>query len=209
MNTLDYKPLIYKGDKSFNDIFSKQRIVFDEYMEHEKKNVSTFDINCYEDQQLLKDFLQIRFVEELTEATCSENYDHFEEEIIDAFNFLVEAYIIYGWDYSMLNKWDDTESNDILLTVHGKEYLVEDCNRFRSQFYYVIERVGMICNFLKNRSWKQSQYLVDLYLFEPTFKSLWICFNDLCRNLGIRKKRIYRLWSLKYQVNKFRLESGY
>ena len=209
MNTLDYKPFIYKGDKSFNDIFSKQKIIFDQYMKHEKNDIKGFDINCYEDQQLLKDFLQIRFVEELTEATCSKNYDHFEEEMIDAFNFLVEAYIIYGWDYSILNKWDDSKPGEKLITIHEKEYFVADYHRFRSNFYIMVERVGLICNFLKNRPWKQSQYLVDLFLFEPTFKSLWVCFNDLCRNLGIRKMRIYKLWSLKYQVNKFRLESGY
>lgn len=104
MNTEDFKSFEFKGiESAFQDIFKKQKLVFEKYMEFEPNKIEDFDINCYSDQQILKDFLQIRFIEELTEASEDpDNKDHFLEEIVDALNFLVEAYIIYGWDFDNL-----------------------------------------------------------------------------------------------------------
>ena len=209
MNTNDFKPWKYRGEKSFHDIFRFQKKVFDMYMEAEKTDVSNFDINVYSDQQILKDFLQIRFIEELTEATADVKHeDHFLEEIIDAFNFLVEAYLIYGWTYKDLPPWQNiyqSDSDKLPIGIESQSRLAH----FGSQFYWVVQDVGNACNLLKNRPWRQSQYLVDLLEFEKMFKRIWNQFNRLCDGVGITRKMIFETWSLKYQVNIYRLKTKY
>ena len=49
----------------------------------------SFSIDCAQDQMKFKDMLQIRFIEELTEASAAEEYEHFWEEITDALNFFL------------------------------------------------------------------------------------------------------------------------
>lgn len=208
MNTQNFKPMKYKGDDSWKFMFKAQEEIFHKYMEREKvdsRNLD-FDINCYDDQKLIKDFLQIRFVEELNEATLdTDHYDHFEEEMIDALNFLMEAYIIYGWKYGKeLPIWIDCEAE-----LETKDIPWFKGEQFMAWFYQVIEKVGAACNLLKNRPWKHSQYLVDLELFEPLFRQIWEEFNTLCIRLDLSKQRLFEVWSQKYQVNKYRIETKY
>ena len=61
-----------------------------------------FCIDCADDQARFKDMLQIRFIEELTEASASldEPDEHFWEEIGDAINFFLSAMCMYGVDFS-------------------------------------------------------------------------------------------------------------
>ena len=73
----------------------------------------------------------------------------------------------------------------------------------------VIEQVGLTCNYLRNRKWRASQYLVDLFFFERDFKNVWDKLNTLCNTIGISEKRVLDLWSLKMQVNEFRLATRY
>jgi hypothetical protein len=197
MNNEDFKPI---EDLSFEEIFRRQEEIFLKFMKIENYNKewdsSNFDINVLEDQQLFKDFLEIRVVEELTESTLAgDNDQHILEEIIDAFNFLIETYILYGWGYKDLNDWN--------------EKILFDSKNIFECYYLVVESIGACCNLLKNRLWKESQYLVDLYQFEILFKEIWIKFNKLCNLLGIKKEELFKIWSLKYQVNKFRLETKY
>lgn len=200
MNTEDFKPLKIPK-KPLEHIFKKQKEILHEFMLLEGIDLKTynFDINCLEDQQLLKDFLQIRFIEELTEASVDmDNRNHFEEEIIDAFNFLVEAYILYGYSYKDLKSWVDFDFE------HS-----QNSNNNVHMLYSVVEKVGKTCNLLKNRPWKQSQYLVDLYLFEENLKKIWAFFNKLCSYFNISLDKLFEVWSLKYQVNKFRIRTRY
>lgn len=210
MNTNDFKPLEYNPDTCWDTIFKLQKKVFVEYMKQEKIDWPNydFDINCYEDQQLLKDFLEIRFVEELTEATEDmEHEDHFLEEMIDALNFLVEAYIIYGWGpkdlkpgTAYLNKFDD-DSKPHDLT--GVDNILFAC------FYYLVESVGKTCNKLKNRPWKQCQYLVDLIVFEERFKEIFKWFMYVCNYCRITQETLFKVWSQKYQCNLYRISTRY
>lgn len=208
MNTQNFKPMTYKGDASWHFMFKAQTEIFHKYMEREKvdsRNLD-FDINCYEDQRLIKDFLQIRFVEELNEATLDlDHYDHFEEEMIDALNFLMEVYIIYGWRYGKeLPLWIDCSPE-----FETKDIPWHKGTEFMAWFYQVIEKVGAACNLLKNRPWKESQYLVDLELFEPLLRQVWEEFNTLCIRLDLSKQRLFEVWSQKYQVNVYRLSTNY
>jgi len=225
MNTNDFIPYKYFGLKeAFEEIFEKQGKLFWKYIASETsyeinspKDLD-FDINIYQDQQLFKDMLQIRFTEELTEATEDlKHYDHFEEEIIDAFNFLVSTYILYGWGIKDLKKWNSNKK--ILYTnlryissyseIKSKEFLIKLENELKIKMYEIIKAVGETCNLLKNRPWRGTQYLVDLYKFEPRFRKIWIEFNDLCNELLISPKRLFELWSLKFQCNLYRIDTNY
>lgn len=219
MNTNDFKPLTYDPKTCWELMFEKQKEVFIEFMKQEKIDWTTydFDINCYEDQQLLKDFLEIRFVEELTEATEDLIHpDHFLEEMVDAFNFLMEAYIIYGWDYRNLTNWpeyfrDSSNKDDFknLLNFLTSDFLPITKKEFYAQFYLVVEATGKTCNKLKNRPWKQCQYLVDLIVFEERFRNIFKQFISLCVYCGITQRILFDCWSQKYKVNKYRLETRY
>jgi hypothetical protein len=205
VNTKDFIPFKYNKGEAFNFIFEKQKGIFISFMKLEGINIPdyNFDINCYEDQQLIKDFLQIRFIEELTEATLDiNNKDHFVEEMIDAFNFLIESYILYGYDYEDLRNWKKINHKDVDLNRCPITYI-------HSSFYRVVESVGKTCNLLKNRPWRSSHYLTDLYLFEKNLKDIWIKFNELCNMIDLNEKELFEVWSLKYQVNIFRLKTGY
>lgn len=196
MNTLNFKPFPFNEKTWLDEIFYKHGALVLDYNKFEPNKIDDFDINVYKDQQILKDFLQIRFTEELVEALDDiQNPDHFKEELTDAFNFLIAAYYIYGW------RTKDLISEPVKLNIYTD-------NDIKLAIMNIIQKVGMTCNTLKNRPWRKSQYLVDLYIFEERFKEIWILFYSFLRTL-YDDKIIFEQWSLKYQVNRFRLDSDY
>jgi len=209
MNTNDFKPLEYNPETCWEFIFKHQKEIFLEYLKVEKShwNENDFSIDCLEDQTTFKDF-GYRIIEELTEATTDTVHpDHFLEEIVDALNFLVELMLIYGWDEKKLPQWVPMSVNPKhdfpwWLNVGGKHSL-------NAETYAVVEAIGLCNNTLKNRLWKNSHYLVDLYVFEPRLKDIWAQFNKYVNGLGISEKLLFETWSTKYQVNLFRRESLY
>ena len=72
----------------------------------------------------------------------------------------------------------------------------------------VIEELGLTANCLKNREWRQSQYLVDLYIFERRLKNTFNLYLNLLRT-KMTDEEIIAKWSLKYQVNLFRVKTKY
>lgn len=193
MNTQDFKPFI----KSWEEIYALQGELQLMYRPYFKERIANFDINTLEDQELFKK-LCWQIVEELAEAkeAIGEELDdeHFDEELIDAFNFTLELYQLYGMTPSFdwtLPKW-----------AQGLEY-------FEGDMLTLIGNIGMTANCLKNREWRQSQYLVDLVVFEARLKRIWTYFAIMFEHLGLSETRVKELWSLKYQVNLFRIKSKY
>lgn len=195
MNTQDFKPFI----KSWEEIYALQGELQLMYRPHFKECIANFDINTLEDQELFKK-LCWQIVEELAEAkeAIEEELDseHFEEELIDAFNFMLELYQLYGmtptFDWTM-PKWTQ---------------VLED-EDFAGDLLTLIGTIGMTANCLKNREWRQSQYLVDLRVFENRLKSIWPAFIVVLYHAGLSETQVKELWSLKYQVNLFRIKSKY
>lgn len=185
MNTQDFKPFI----KSWEEIYALQGELQLMYRPHFKERIANFDINTLEDQELFKK-LCWQIVEELTGAF------NFDEGLTDAFNFMLELYQLYGtapsFDWT-LPKWaqvlEDEDFEGGLLTLIGS--------------------ISMTANCLKNREWRQSQYLVDLVVFEDRLKWIWTYFVIMFGHLGLSEDRVKELWSLKYQVNLFRIKSNY
>lgn len=194
MNTQDFKPSI----KSWEEIYSRQGELQLMYRPYFKERIVNFDINTLEDQELFKK-LCWQIVEELTEAMeAAEEPDgeHLAEELIDAFNFMLELYQLYGMTPSFdwtLPKWaQDSEDED-----------------FAGDLLTLIGNIGMTANCLKNREWRQSQYMVDLVVFEDRLRGIWTSFVIMFEHLGLSENRVKELWSLKYQVNLFRIKSKY
>jgi hypothetical protein len=194
MNTQDFKPFI----KSWEEIYALQGELQLMYRPYFKERIANFDINTLEDQELFKK-LCWQIVEELTEAMEAKDKneeDHVLEELIDAFNFMLELYQLYGmtptFDWT-LPKW--------------VKFLEDDF--WEADMLALIGNIGMTANCLKNREWRQSQYMVDLVVFEDRLKSIWNDFVIMFGNLGLSETRVKELWSLKYQVNLFRIKSKY
>lgn len=195
MNTQDFKPFI----KSWEEIYALQGELQLMYRLYFKERIANFDINTLEDQELFKK-LCWQIVEELTEAMEAKDKneeDHVLEELIDAFNFMLELYQLYGMapDFA----WGHT---------YGFRKDIADEN-FEENILELIKTIGLAANCLKNREWRQSQYMVDLVVFEDRLKWIWTYFVIMFEHLGLSETRVKELWSLKYQVNLFRIKSKY
>ena len=197
MNTENFKPL---KNLTLDFIQEKQMEIMFKYEPSEKEVFENFDIDVYEDQETFKKYCW-RITEEITEALEDmEHPQHFKEEITDAFNFLLELYSLYGWKVSDLG------------TIFSEGY--DDPPEFVGKITKelsldAITSIGLTANLLKNRKWRQSQYLVDLYIFEKRFKDIWNRFEYLVYWSGISKEELFDQWSLKYQVNEFRINTKY
>lgn len=194
MNTQDFKPFI----KSWEEIYALQGELQLMYRPYFKERIANFDINTLEDQELFKK-LCWQIVEELTEAMeAAEEPDdeHLAEELIDAFNFMLELYQLYGM----------TPPLDWTLPKWAQIMKVEF---WSADMLALIGTIGMTANCLKNREWRQSQYLVDLVVFENRLKSIWTAFIVVLYHAGLSETQVKELWSLKYQVNLFRIKSKY
>lgn len=209
MNIQNFTPF----EPTWHEIFEKQRELKFLYEPEAKELFENFDIDCFEDQELFKKYCW-RITEELTEAIeayRSDGKDHTEEELIDALNFTIELMLLYGW---------------------GPEVVVDNFSRISTPYFGYDEFPGDVCetiyalgltaNCLKNRQWRRSQYLVDLYVFKKRFlsflKSLYgllqrqFCSPPTDEYLVLWRRvdvAIRKAWSLKYQVNLFRIQTNY
>ena len=195
MNTQDFKPFI----KSWEEIYALQGELQLMYRPYFKERIANFDINTLEDQELFKK-LCWQIVEELTEAMEAKDKneeDHVLEELIDAFNFMLELYQLYGMapDFA----WGHT---------YGFRKDIADEN-FEENILELIKTIGLAANCLKNREWRQSQYMVDLVVFEERLWNIRAMFAMLFGSIGVTEDKVRELWSLKYQVNLFRIKSKY
>lgn len=221
MNILDFTGFEVK---SLEELVEKQKEIMFAFEPGLKQRVEEFDIDIYEDQMLLKDFLLVRAVEELTEAGSAiavNHVEHYKEEIVDVFNFLVETAIILGDKYSI----DVPDNESIQNYFNGEEYFegvdtldanyTDDENeRHRllnvlKALYDLIQCIGELTNVLKLRPWRQSQYPVDLLTFKQRWQRIWENFWLTQKYLGFNWGEFKIIWSRKYQVNKFRIDSNY
>ena len=188
MNIEDFKPKQY----SLETIFNKQKEIKFLYEPEAREVFTHFDIDTYEDQEIFKRYCW-RITEELMEALEDrKNENHFREELIDGFNFLIELYLLYGWNLK------DLPQNIQLSSCSVDEKVLK-----------VVYQLGITANLLKNRQWRRSQYLVDLYIFEDRFRKIWEAYLNIFYHLGMSIDEVCGLWSLKYQVNLFRINSNY
>ena len=222
MNILNYEA---QEISSLQEIMEKQKETMFAFEPNLKQRVEEFDIDIYEDQMLLKEFLLERVVEEITEAYSAfraEHYEHYLEEIVDVFNFLIETQIlikniIMNDKVSLDNIYNSfklyekhIKLPDYLYNVNHRVDSDNICrDKIRSDLFDIIQSIWELTNLLKQRPWRESQYPVDLL----TFRNRWIEVINLFFNTlivqGIGFDILSNVWSKKYQVNKFRIESNY
>jgi hypothetical protein len=211
MNILDFKEEKHEG-KILKNIFSKMKELLLFYKEFEpnlKDLKIPIDIDTYEGQQVMKDFLEIRTVEELMEMReailNNDRIDHMYEEVSDSVNFLIVAYILYGWDE---NKFKTVED---IFCIHEDVYNGKTFSAYEidKAILEVVYDIGLACNKLKIRPWKKSQYLTDMLVFEERLEKIFYSFIHLMFTLKIDPDMLWSIFSRKNQCNKFRIDTGY
>lgn len=168
-------------------------------------------------QHMLKDYAW-RVTEELTEATEAfmlNHMDHFMEELVDAYHFLIELTIMSGWNeykwatMMQANHDDRGPAMDRLVhafRIHANAKL-PNAKPYLSA-YAVIEALGKGMNCLKNKPWKNTHMLTDIGQYDEYLRQAHIAFMRLWINYG-PPEGLYNIYFLKSEVNKFRQRSNY
>ena len=206
MNILDFKADELKGpllDKVFTVV---ERMFLDKYKSYQptvKDLPIPLDIDTFEGQVAMKDYLEIRVIEELMEMKeAIENKDlieHVYEEISDSFAFLVNAFILYGWK---ANKFLPVER--LWQDLNGRPKIDND-----KAILQVVYDSCLACNKLKIRPWKKSQYLTDLLIFEERLEKVYYSYMELVFNMNIHPEMLWDIFHRKVLCNDFRIETGY
>ena len=72
-----------------------------------------------------------------------------------------------------------------------------------------IENLGMMCNCLKNKPWKQSMMKTDQEAFYDRLAEVWVLYITILVFSGMTAQDIADIYLKKSQVNQFRQRSNY
>lgn len=202
------------GDK-LEAIFNRQKELMEKYHDIELRSglMQTEDCPVNLDdkrgQARIKDF-SWRVMEEVGEALDAyEQNDmvHFKEELIDGLHFLVELTILSGYDklfggsLGKINLDGLYESSKFISDKKGKIRLMEDVTN-------LVMDLGMMCNCLKNKPWKQTNMVTDKDNFAKQISKVWLSYVRLLSQY-MDVDEITNTYLKKSQVNKFRQRSNY
>ena len=195
-------------------IFARQRELMDKYHDIELKSGlmqtedDPLDLNDKRAQARIKDFAW-RVTEEIGEALDSyiaeDDLDHFKEELVDGLHFLTEMTILVGLTPEDFAEHFDVESNQIMERLLGFPFTTSVPNAVME----FVRRMGMTCNCLKNKPWKQSQMLTDKNKFYNNLFSAWKAYFFLLSCGFSDAQEVTDIYLKKSQVNKFRQRSNY
>lgn len=205
------------GDK-LQAIFTRQKSLMDKYHDIELRSglLQTEDCPVNLDdkrgQARIKDF-SWRVTEELGEALDAKaTKDHYQEELIDGLHFLTELTILAGKDYyNILPEGTALYHNDQLedLVENAKECISQNGDNLNYWVSKFIENLGMMCNCLKNKPWKQSMMKTDQNAFYGRLAEVWVLYITILVVSGMDADSIATIYLKKSQVNKFRIRSAY
>lgn len=205
------------GDK-LQAIFTRQKSLMDKYHDIELRSglLQTEDCPVNLDdkrgQARIKDF-SWRVTEELGEALDAKaTKDHYQEELIDGLHFLTELTILAGKDYhNILPEGTALYHNDRLedLVENAKECISQSGDNLDYWVSKFIENLGMMCNCLKNKPWKQSMMKTDQNAFYGRLAEVWVIYITLLVVSGMDADSIAITYLKKSQVNQFRQRSNY
>lgn len=207
----------FTGDK-LQAIFTRQKSLMDKYHDIELRSglMQTEDCPVNLDdkrgQARIKDF-SWRVTEELGEALDAKaTKDHYQEELIDGLHFLTELTILAGKDYhNLLPEGTALYSKDRLedLVEKAKECISQNEDNLNYWVSKFIENLGMMCNCLKNKPWKQSMMKTDRNAFYGRLAEVWVLYITLLVVSGMDADSIVTTYLKKSQVNQFRQRSNY
>ncbi len=234
MNINDIKWAPDDSSDHLAQIFGRQRELIEKYLsDHIDKGLpAQIPISLHDSagQLVLKDFAW-RITEELGEAlearvAHADLPDHYDEEISDAFHFLIEFTILAGiTEVDLINLFDTDKSyvGEDGLTILYIIALVQplyrqtyprvdskrDYKNLATAVGIFVEALATTCNTLKNKPWKQTQMITDIDYFRKNLATAWIRFIQLCIISNISERFLYELYFKKSEVNKFRQRSNY
>ena len=203
------------GDKLVA-IFNRQQELMNKYHDIEKRSgllqteSCPVNINDKKGQARIKDFAW-RITEEVGEALdahVADDFEHTVEEFIDGLHFLTELTILSGYTPHDV-VWDNPNGNDLLLTL----YCQSDCHTSDKEILpklitELVMDMGMMCNCLKNKPWKQTNMITDVNNFLNKLRLVWNDYFAIL-SLFLNPQDIVEIYFKKSQVNKFRQRSNY
>ena len=197
--------------ESLRAIFDRQKELMEKYHDIEFKSglMQTEDCPVNLDdkrgQARIKDFAW-RITEEIGEALDAiENESgesallHFHEELVDGLHFLTEMTILTGYDLP-----EHTTLKDLI-----EEGSYRDCYTLNDLVSDHVMYLGMMCNCLKNKPWKQSMMKTNKENFYKHLKLVWSNYVAILTSQDLTEEEITDLYLRKSQVNQFRQRSNY
>ena len=197
--------------ESLRAIFDRQKELMEKYHDIEFKSglMQTEDCPVNLDdkrgQARIKDFAW-RITEEIGEALDAiENESgesallHFHEELVDGLHFLTEMTILTGYDLT-----EYTTLKDLI-----EEGRYRNCYTLNDLVSDHVMYLGMMCNCLKNKPWKQSMMKTNKENFYKHLKLVWSNYVAILTSQDLTEEEITDLYLRKSQVNQFRQRSNY
>ena len=197
--------------ESLRAIFDRQKELMEKYHDIEFRSglMQTEDCPVNLDdkrgQARIKDFAW-RITEEIGEALDAiENESgesallHFHEELVDGLHFLTEMTILTGYDLP-----EYTTLKDLI-----EEGSYRDCYSLNDLVSDHVMYLGMMCNCLKNKPWKQSMMKTNKENFYKHLKLVWSNYVGILTSQDLTEEEITDLYLRKSQVNQFRVRSHY
>ena len=197
--------------ESLRAIFDRQKELMEKYHDIEFKSglMQTEDCPVNLDdkrgQARIKDFAW-RITEEIGEALDAiENESgesallHFHEELVDGLHFLTEMTILTGYDLP-----EYTTLKDLI-----EEGSYRDCYTLNDLVSDHVMYLGMMCNCLKNKPWKQNMMKTNKENFYKHLKLVWSNYVAILTSQDLTEEEITDLYLRKSQVNQFRVRSNY
>lgn len=233
MNVTDVdSPEVEEGVDRLEAIFARQDELHRKYAPIERRQGTGYgllgdrkwNIHAHHTQEVVKNYAW-RVTEELMESY--EAYGgpglHAHEEIADAIHFLVELFLLQGIDHVTVAQMIAEEVYGAMPIMHDKEdfldYVVKTSYDFmmrdqasyclQATFFQTIYWLGMACNCLKQKPWKQSHVKTDVNKFEKCLARSFRCLMASAVMAGMNAKTIFDLYFRKSEVNKFRIRSKY
>ena len=197
--------------ESLRAIFDRQKELMEKYHDIEFKSglMQTEDCPVNLDdkrgQARIKDF-SWRITEEVGEALDAITNEsdesallHFHEELVDGLHFLTEMTILTGYDLP-----EYTTLKDLI-----EEGSYRDCYTLNDLVSDHVMYLGMMCNCLKNKPWKQSMMKTNKENFYKHLKLVWSNYVAILTSQDLTEEEITDLYLRKSQVNQFRQRSNY
>ena len=197
--------------ESLRAIFDRQKELMEKYHDIEFRSglMQTEDCPVNLDdkrgQARIKDFAW-RITEEIGEALDAITNEsgesallHFHEELVDGLHFLTEMTILTGYDLP-----EYTTLKDLI-----EEGSYRDCYTLNDLVSDHVMYLGMMCNCLKNKPWKQSMMKTNKENFYKHLKLVWSNYVAILTSQDLTEEEITDLYLRKSQVNQFRVRSNY
>lgn len=197
--------------ESLRAIFDRQKELMEKYHDIEFKSglMQTEDcpvnLDDKKGQARIKDFAW-RITEEIGEALDAITNEsgesallHFHEELVDGLHFLTEMTILTGYDLP-----EYTTLKDLI-----KEGSYRDCYTLNDLVSHHVMYLGMMCNCLKNKPWKQTMMKTNKENFYKHLKLVWSNYIGILTSQDLTEEEITDLYLRKSQVNQFRQRSNY